>query len=284
MTKPYPKLSLSMGKPLDVSPLCGNWVNTDHSSAAGMLGLTVTEDNGSLWVRGLGMAKPVAYDWPRVRAGSYASNPTSGEAWSFLAEYDFGFMRTVISAYCKLGILITTTYNLFSDGSERTDYWTREFFHRRSLGGPPPSTPPPPGISRGRDRRDAPAHGAVDPATMIGRWVNFDRNAPGITEVTVSGDPGRLAVVVGELGPHGIRRWPEVPVFVVAENTGGGPAIGFVASGDLFGERSEGPHTGTLCAYLNRGLLTVDTHVADFNGQAHTMTRTHLHLAEEATA
>jgi hypothetical protein len=33
-----------------------------------------------------------------------------------------------------------------------------------------------------------------------------------------------------------------------------------------------------------RGLLAVDAHLADGNGQAHTMTRTHLHLAEEAAA
>jgi hypothetical protein len=284
MTKPYPKLSLPVGRPLDVSALCGDWVNSDRSGAAGMLGLTVSEDDGGLWVRGLGMAKPVAYAWDRVRAGSYAPNPTSGQAWSFLADYDFGFMRTVISAYCKLGILITTTYNTFSDGSERTDYWTREFFHRRSLVGPPPSTPPPSGISRDRDRRAAAAHGHVDTATMIGRWLNFDRDSPGITEVTVQGTADRLAIVVGELGPDGLRRWPELPVYAMAENTGGGPAIGFVATGDLFGERSQGPHVGTLCAYLNRGLLTIDAHLADVDGQAHTMTRTHLHLAEEATA
>jgi len=284
MTRSFPKPSLSVGKPLDVSVLCGDWANTDRSGAGGMLGLTVTEDQGALWVRGVGMAKPVAYDWQRVRAGSYAPNPTSGQAWSFLADYDFGFMRTVISAYCKLDILITTTYNIFSDGSERTDYWTREFFHRRLLAEPPSSTTPPPSISRDRDRRAATTHGHVDPATMIGRWVNFDRTSPGITEVTVAGTTDHLAVVVGELGPHGLRRWPELPVFAMAENTGGGPAIGFVATGDLFGERSEGPHAGTLCAYLNRGLLTVDAHLADVHGQAHTMTRTHLHLAEEATA
>jgi hypothetical protein len=58
-------------------------VNSDHSGAAGMLGLTVTEDDGGLWVR-------VAWhgEAGRVRLGP----------GSCLADYDFGFMRTVISA------------------------------------------------------------------------------------------------------------------------------------------------------------------------------------------
>lgn len=283
MTKSYPKLVLPTGKPLDVSTLCGDWANTDRSGAAGMLGLTLTDDDGSLWLRGLGLAKPTAYTWQRVRAGSYAQNPTSDQAWSFLADYDFGFMRTVVSAYCKLGIMIITTYNMFADGSERADYWTREFFHRRLLGAPS-STSPPPGISRGRDQRPAAAPRRVDPVTMIGHWVNFDRDAHGMAGATVREDAGRLAIVIEELGPQGVRRWPELPVFAMAENTGGGPAIGFVASGDLFGEQSDGPHLGTLCAYLNRGLLTIDTHVADVRGQINVMTRTHLHLAEEATS
>lgn len=281
MTKSSPKLSLPAGKPLDVSALCGDWSNTDRGNAGGMLGLTVTEDEGSLWLRGLGMAKPAAYAWDRVRASSYAPAPTSSRAWSLLADYDFGFMRTVVSTYHKLGILIATTYNLFGDGSERTDYWTREFFHRRLLG-PPSTTTAPPGISRARDRREDTVHGPIDAATLIGRWVNFDRESLGITGVTVWRDPGRLVVAIDELGPDGARRWPELPGFAMAESTGGGPAIGFLATGDLFGERSEGPHLGTLCAYLNRGLLTVDAHLADVGGRTNVMTRTHLHLAEDA--
>lgn len=283
MTKPYPRLSLSAGKPLDVSILCGDWTNADRTGAGGILGLTVTKDDGGLWVRGLGLANPVAYDWPRVRASTYAPDPTSGEAWSFLTEYDFGFMRTVISAYSKLNIMVVTTYNTFYDGSERADYWTREFFHRRVLAAPPASTPPPPGISRGRDQR-ATAYRPVDPVSMIGRWVNFDRETPGITAITVSGNADRLVGVVDELGPRGVRRWPELPVYVMADNTGGGRAIGFLATGDLFGEGSEGPRFGTAAAYLNRGLLTLDTHLTNVDGQAHSMARAHLHLAEEATA
>jgi hypothetical protein len=281
MMKSYPKLALPAGRPLRSSGMCGDWRNTDRTGAGGILELSVTEDEATLTVRGLGQARPAPYAWHRVHAASYAADPSSSEAWSFLADYDFGFMRTIVSTYHKLGILIATTYNIFSDGSERTDYWTREFFHRR-VGAAPEATTPPVGISRARDRRDGAAHGQIDSATMIGRWVNFDRDARGIVGVTVRAHADRLAVAIDALGPDGVRRWPELPGFAMADNTGGGPAIGFVATGDLFGERSEGPHLATLCAYLNRGLLTIDAHLADLRGPTNVMTRTHLHLAEDA--
>ena len=77
MTRSYPNLALSAGKPLQISPFCGDWLNADRSGACGMLGITLTEQEGSLWVRGLGMARPAGYAWQRVRSASFAPDPTS---------------------------------------------------------------------------------------------------------------------------------------------------------------------------------------------------------------
>lgn len=107
-----------------------------------MLGVTLTEQEGSLWVRGLGMAKPVGYAWPRVRTASFAPDPVSQQAWGYLVDYDFGFMRTLIAGYYKTSVLVATTYNTFQDGSERSPYWTREFFHRCTLAESPTTAPP----------------------------------------------------------------------------------------------------------------------------------------------
>jgi len=281
MTRSYPNLALSAGKPLQVSPMCGDWLNADRG-APGMLGVTLTEQENSLWVRGLGMARPAGYAWSRVRASSFAPDPGSTQAWGYLVDYDFGFMRTIIAGYYKTSVLVATTYSTFQDGSERTPYWTREFFHRRKLA-EPPTTSPPHGVTRDRDRSSGTAPGRVDPAPMIGRWVNFDCEAPDITGVTVRADGDRLAISIDQAGRDGARRWPAVPGIAMAERTSGGPAIGFLAMGDLFAESGDGPHGGALCAYLNRGLLTIDTYVTDVRTSANVMTRVHLHLAEGGT-
>ena len=285
MTRSYSSLALSAGKPLQISPLCGDWLNADHGGTPGMLGVTLTEQEGSLWVRGLGMARPVGYAWPRLRTPSFAPDPASNQAWGFLVDYDFGFMRTLIAGYYKTSVLVATTYNTFHDGSERTSYWTREFFHRR-MRAEPPATAVPNGISRDRDRAQGTAPGRIghiDSAPMIGRWVNFDREAPDITGVTVRADGDRLAISVDQAGRDGVRHWPAVPGVAMAERTNGGPAIGFLAMGDLFAGEGDGPHAGALCAYLNRGLLTIDTYVTDVRTSANVMTRVHLHLAEGET-
>lgn len=282
MTRSYPNVALSTGKPLQISPMCGDWLNADHPGTPGMLGVTLTEQEGSLWVRGLGMARPAGYAWPRVRSASFAPDPVSQQAWGYLVDYDFGFMRTIIAGYYKTSVLVATTYNTFQDGSERTPYWTREFFHRRKLA-EPPTTAPPRGITRDRDRSQGTAPGRVDPAPMIGRWVNFDCEGPDITGVTVRTDGDRLAVSIDQAGRDGVRPWPAVAGIAMAERTSGGPAIGFLAMGDLFAESGDGPHGGALCAYLNRGLLTIDTYVTDVRASTNVMTRVHLHLAEGGT-
>jgi len=79
MTRSYSSLALSTGKPLQVSPLCGDWLNADHGGTPGMLGVTLTEQEGSLWVRGLGMARPVGYAWPRVRTPTFAPDQASNQ-------------------------------------------------------------------------------------------------------------------------------------------------------------------------------------------------------------
>lgn len=285
--------TLPTGRPVQISALCGEWSNTDRSGACGMSGLGLLTQDGGLWLRGLGMARPAAYAWHQVRAAAYTPAATASHAWSFLADYDFGFLRTIISAYLKMEMLIATTYNMFSDGSQRADYWTREFFHRR--GSPaPPSTPAPHGISRERDLRGDAPYTRVDPGTLAGRWVNFDPGAPGITAATVRVEGDQLAIVIDELGKDGVRRWPALPARAMADSVHGGRSIAFVATGEVFAARAPGPHLATLCAYVNRGLLTIDAHVSEVprpdsgatNGVSHgttnVMTRTHFYLAEES--
>jgi len=100
---------------------------------------------------------------------------------------------------------------------------------------------------------------------------------------SAGGAGGKAPRGIDQAGREGVRHWPAVPGIAMAERTSGGPAIGFLAMGDLFAEHGDGPHGGALCAYLNRGLLTIDTYVTDVRTSANVMTRVHLHLAEGGT-
>ncbi|WP_394846939.1 hypothetical protein LZC95_05665 [Pendulispora brunnea] len=119
---------------LDFRPILGEWYNCDEGESGGILRIELMENRGVLQVRayganGFGSEAAEPNDWGAIDAVPFAPDVSSREAWAFTATYDFSFLETLIVAYVKLGVLVTTTYNTFRDQSGRTDYWTREFFH-----------------------------------------------------------------------------------------------------------------------------------------------------------
>ncbi|MGI5440958.1 hypothetical protein ACQEV4_27325 [Streptomyces shenzhenensis] len=118
----------------DVSALLGEWVNTDRHSAKGARRLSVTwHEEGmheGMFVRAFGAGGPQPGDWGEAPAIVYTAPDTPSVAWSFSVVYDFGSRRTVVCAYHKTGILITTTATVLSGDGEGADHWARSFFHR----------------------------------------------------------------------------------------------------------------------------------------------------------
>ncbi|WP_413753382.1 hypothetical protein NRF20_26325 [Streptomyces sp. R-74717] len=114
----------------DFSALVGDWVNTDQRSSKGARRLSVTWHEGGMFVRAFGTGSPQPRDWGEAPAVLYTSPDTPSVASSFSAVYDFGSLRTVVGAYHKTGILVTTTCTVFSDVSGGADHWARSFFRR----------------------------------------------------------------------------------------------------------------------------------------------------------
>lgn len=118
---------------LDVSQIAGSWLNTDRGRTGGTLRLVVTEAADGLVVGGYGIpAGPDGepFEWPDTTATPLAQGVDGTKAWAFNCRFDHGFKTTDIAAYGKEGILIAASFNRFRDGSDRADYWTREFFNR----------------------------------------------------------------------------------------------------------------------------------------------------------
>ncbi|MFF0624206.1 hypothetical protein [Streptomyces sp. NPDC004296] len=113
----------------DVSPLLGDWVNTEQRSPQGPLRLSVTRHGKGLAVRAFGTGSPQPRDWGQVPAVAYSAPGAPSVSWSFSASYDFGPLRTVVCAYHKTGILVATTSSVFSGGGH-ADHWGRAFYHR----------------------------------------------------------------------------------------------------------------------------------------------------------
>jgi hypothetical protein len=251
--------------PLDVEPLAGFWVGADRRSMS-VDAIDITERDGACRLRAAGGDSTGLRDWGVAEATVYAADVGGAAAIGATARYDFGFLETTLTGFTKNGILILCTYNRWKDGSSRADYFTREFLYRRfRRGGHPPAAGiVSDGMTRSLDRpadetgavsARVPSRG-VDPAPVAGRFLSCDPETAGFAEVTITptdrrldltlraagvlvSDPGRLIAM------HGIA---------FGERVEGGPAAGFLAESEASFQRL------VLAAYLNKGLLAIDTY------------------------
>ena len=113
------------------SPFLGTWYNTNRASG-GIVEAVVTWRDERVWLRIFGAADDGGkQDLGEVEAELFlTNNPGSYEDEGLLAEYDFGFMTTLVAANQKRGILVLECFNRFRDDSGRADYFAREFYHR----------------------------------------------------------------------------------------------------------------------------------------------------------
>jgi hypothetical protein len=117
------------GGEIDIAPLLGTWWNTDKATG-GVIRMDLAGKGGSLVVHAWGACAPAPCDWGERPAVAYAAGVGARAGMAFSATYDFGFLETVLAAYYKGGILVLDTFNTFKDASGRSNYFTREFFHR----------------------------------------------------------------------------------------------------------------------------------------------------------
>jgi hypothetical protein len=117
------------GKPIHPAPLLGIWHNT-NARARGIVRIDLAPAGGGLAVRVHGAGSPGSIDWGETPAGVFAYDAGSTKALGFSALYDHGFLRTLLQANIKQGVLVVASFNEFVDGSGRSSYFTREFFYR----------------------------------------------------------------------------------------------------------------------------------------------------------
>lgn len=115
----------------DLAALLGTWFNTDKNTGGVVrMVLAGTPEDFTVHAFGAGSPPSKEHDWGSIAAVAYAANVGSPDGMAFSATYGFGFVETFLAAYTKSGILVLDTFNVFQDGSGRSNYFSREFFHR----------------------------------------------------------------------------------------------------------------------------------------------------------
>jgi len=118
---------------LAADKLLGEWLNTDPQTQ-GIVSILIERHDGALSVglRGAGVDGPI--DWPTTRAIPFANlEEEAGQRTAALAaDFDLGFMRAETYFRVNKGVLVIVLFVTFQDGSGRSNYLNREFFHRRA--------------------------------------------------------------------------------------------------------------------------------------------------------
>jgi hypothetical protein len=114
-----------------VEKLTGRWVNTNQDTR-GIAECEVELDGEGLLVRILGAGAEAPIAWPPTRANVLANlEEEAGQRTAALAvSFNFGFMKSETYIRVNKGVLVIVLFNSFLDDSGRSNYVTREFFHR----------------------------------------------------------------------------------------------------------------------------------------------------------
>ena len=115
---------------LQLDALRGVWLNTNAHSG-GIVKVVITTPGPQLKLRVFGSAEQAPHDWGEVDAESiYASSISSQSAAGFTASYRFDHAEIHVQANWNQGLLVLASFTSFKDGSSRSNYFSREFFHR----------------------------------------------------------------------------------------------------------------------------------------------------------
>lgn len=118
------------GHALQMESLPGIWLNT-NSETGGIVKIEIALRGSRLVVHAFGAGVPGPSDWGETEADNiFSNNISSHTAAGFTAHYDFDFSQVCLEANWNQGLLVLASFTRFKDGSNRSNYFSRDFFRR----------------------------------------------------------------------------------------------------------------------------------------------------------
>lgn len=114
----------------DASRWLGSWHNTFDESRH-IIRLDILEKSSKLYIHAFGACEPDPCDWGLSELTLFNSSVESQQTGGFTALYDFGFCQTHLAGMEKQNVLVISTYTTYKDGSNRHNYFLREFYFKK---------------------------------------------------------------------------------------------------------------------------------------------------------
>lgn len=113
--------------PLDISGLCGAWVNTNQDTN-GIARMIISEAEGKVSLQAFAVGPDGLIDWGVAQLSLFASAPSSKLCAGFTCTYDLGFVEVVLQAMIMKGLIVLAQIHSFKDHSGRADFFVREYY------------------------------------------------------------------------------------------------------------------------------------------------------------
>lgn len=128
-----PALSEPGVRTLNPDGLTGTWVNTNLQTM-GIAKCIIQWDGSefSLRILGVGENGLIAWPTPKARALANLEEEANQRAMALEAIFEFDFGKTEAYLRVNKGVLVIVVFNIFLDGSGRSNYVNREFFYREA--------------------------------------------------------------------------------------------------------------------------------------------------------
>ncbi len=124
-----PAAGATLAGALELSSLIGRWKNT-NAETRGIAEIVIGVEGEGLRVQVFGACASGPRDWGARGATAYAYSVSGEIVAGFELTYDFGGQEALVTAIHNRGVLVIHAYHRFKDGSGRSNYISKEFFHQ----------------------------------------------------------------------------------------------------------------------------------------------------------
>lgn len=129
ITRARDRLGTAGAQPtIDLGPLLGDWINFNVEST-GICRAEIAAGPAGPLVRLHGVGTQEPHDWGQVLGIAFADDVASRAADAFTADYDLGYATVATVGYFQRRLLTVDASTIYTDGSGRTNYFTRAHFY-----------------------------------------------------------------------------------------------------------------------------------------------------------
>ncbi|HEX5082506.1 MAG TPA: hypothetical protein VFY40_10700 [Blastocatellia bacterium] len=262
----------------DLSKMVGVWVNSNPETT-GVARMVITQAGPRLSLRIYAIGPEGLVDWGSVDADVFTATPSSHGAVGFTCVYDFGFVETILQVMLVKGLIVLSQIHRFKDGSNRADYFVREFLAYEPDWRMTQAPGFKPGGQKESDRHmtqtlEFKLSGHLNPALLdsasktlhadklIGRWLNTNPETQGVAEIIIEDAGERFFVSAQGVGENGLIAWPRTEATALAnlEDEGGQLAMAPAVDFDFGFMRAE------THLRVNKGVLVMVTYYIFLDG------------------